>query len=404
MLLTESFPFVGPDDPFLPYEIKVLSRDFEVLLVPTMRRLDSNSQQVVDGNVNIAEGLEHSTSLKVIGTLRTILSDSARAHIPAGVKLAPVDRLVLARRWVRVVAARRWTRDVLLQMAGDRECAVYSWWSFAPAYGVALGLAGTNIPMVSRIHGYDLYPEQDRLGFIPFQEDLLARVSGMYSVSQAGADFLRASYPRLADRVGVAYLGVDGPESLCQGSGDGVFRLVTCSSATPVKRLDRMIDSVSALNAQGARVEWTHLGGGPLLECLRSRGQELGGSVRFVGQLPPAAVLPWLTRHPVDLFCNVSDSEGLPVSLMEAASCGIPMLARDVGGNREIVDASVGCLLPATCEAADIAEAIRGIIKLPESETQQLRLSSRERWAQRFQAEANYAAFSEMLMARARAR
>ena len=126
--------------------------------------------------------------------------------------------------------------------------------------------------------------------------------------------------------------------------------------------------------------------------------------MRFVGQLPPAAVLPWLTRNPVDLFCNVSDSEGLPVSLMEAASCGIPMLARDVGGNREIVDASVGCLLPATCEAADIAEAIRGIIKLPESETPQLRLSSRERWAQRFQAEANYAAFSEMLMARARAR
>ena len=404
MLLTESFPFVGPDDPFLPNEIKVLSRDFEVLLVPAMRRPDSNSQQVLDANVNLVEGLEHSTIPQVIGTLRAMRSDSAPAHIPAGVKLALVDRLVLARRWLRVDAARRWTRDVLLQMAGDRECAVYSWWSFAPAYGVALGLAGTSIPMVTRIHGYDLYPEQDRLGFIPFQEDLLARVSGMYSVSQAGADFLRSTYPSLADRVGVAYLGVDGPETLCKASSDGVFRLVTCSSAASVKRLDRMVDAVSALKAEGARVEWTHLGGGPLLEGLRTRGQELGGSVCFVGQLPPPAVLPWLTRHPVDLFCNVSDSEGLPVSLMEAASCGIPMLARDVGGNREIVDARVGCLLPATSEANEIAAAIRGIIKLPEPETRQLRLASRERWAQKFQAEVNYAAFSEMLLARARAR
>ena len=47
----------------------------------------------------------------------------------------------------------------------------------------------------------------------------------------------------------------------------------------------------------------------------------------------------------MDYFINLSDSEGIPVSIMEAMSVGIPIIARDVGGNREIVTNNNGCLL-----------------------------------------------------------
>ena len=39
----------------------------------------------------------------------------------------------------------------------------------------------------------------------------------------------------------------------------------------------------------------------------------------------------------IDLFINTSSSEGVPVSIMEALSVGIPIIATDVGGTKEIV-------------------------------------------------------------------
>ena len=47
-----------------------------------------------------------------------------------------------------------------------------------------------------------------------------------------------------------------------------------------------------------------------------------------------------------DLFVNMSLSEGIPVSIMEAISFGIPIIATNVGGNAEIVNDETGVLIP----------------------------------------------------------
>lgn len=49
-------------------------------------------------------------------------------------------------------------------------------------------------------------------------------------------------------------------------------------------------------------------------------------------------VYDYYKSNKVDVFVNVSYSEGLPVSLMEASSFGIPVIATDVGGSAEIID------------------------------------------------------------------
>ena len=56
-------------------------------------------------------------------------------------------------------------------------------------------------------------------------------------------------------------------------------------------------------------------------------------------------VLKWFEENPADVFVNVSSSEGLPVSIMEAFSYGIPAIATAVGGMPEIVTEDCGVLL-----------------------------------------------------------
>ena len=48
-------------------------------------------------------------------------------------------------------------------------------------------------------------------------------------------------------------------------------------------------------------------------------------------------IMDFYRNNPIDIFINVSTNEGVPVSIMEAISFGIPIIATNVGGTNEIV-------------------------------------------------------------------
>jgi glycosyltransferase involved in cell wall biosynthesis len=65
-----------------------------------------------------------------------------------------------------------------------------------------------------------------------------------------------------------------------------------------------------------------------------------------------------MMRGPFDAFINVSESEGVPVSIMEGFSFEITVFATDAGGSAEIVDDSYGVIIPVQYEQAFLAEMI----------------------------------------------
>jgi glycosyltransferase involved in cell wall biosynthesis len=58
-----------------------------------------------------------------------------------------------------------------------------------------------------------------------------------------------------------------------------------------------------------------------------------------------------------DVFLQASHSEGFSNSILQAMACGRPVVATDVGGNRELVDEASGFLVP----AGDRAAVVRGL-------------------------------------------
>lgn len=65
--------------------------------------------------------------------------------------------------------------------------------------------------------------------------------------------------------------------------------------------------------------------------------------VNYLGVVPPKAMPAAMNQ--VDVVLNNSTSEGLPNALIEAASLGRPILARNILGNRPIVDDGINGLL-----------------------------------------------------------
>jgi glycosyltransferase involved in cell wall biosynthesis len=104
---------------------------------------------------------------------------------------------------------------------------------------------------------------------------------------------------------------------------------------------------LAALSELPARLrddyELTVVGGGPLLPRLRAQVARVKSHVRFTGDLPRDEVLNLLNESQVLVL--MSRHEGLPMSILEAMSMGLAVIASDVGGVREAVTPDCGILI-----------------------------------------------------------
>jgi glycosyltransferase involved in cell wall biosynthesis len=123
-------------------------------------------------------------------------------------------------------------------------------------------------------------------------------------------------------------------------------RLVNVAMHVEVKALDVLLRAFAraAEGRQGLMLEL--IGEGPLTDDLRRLAAELGlaDRVRFTGTATPEQVAEALRDS--DLFVLSSLSENMPLAVIEALCCGLPVAATDVGGVSEAVGAD-GALAPA---------------------------------------------------------
>jgi len=152
-----------------------------------------------------------------------------------------------------------------------------------------------------------------------------------------------------------------------------------------VGRLDAVKNYPVLLRALARTPESGHLaiaGSGPLEEDLRRqvRGLNLGNRVRFLGFEPD--VLRWLQA--ADGFVLASRWEGLPLAVLEASACALPVAATDVAGTREVVLPGQTGLLSASGDATALSESMMQIMQMNSSERARMGGCGRAFVAERF--------------------
>ena len=185
------------------------------------------------------------------------------------------------------------------------------------------------------------------------------------------------------------------------GHGRDEFHIVSCSGVTARKRVGRIASSFALLRDSGLRLRWTHMGDGDELEALRRYASEKLDFVKtdFKGFVPNPEVYEFYKNNNINLFINVSENEGLPVSVMEASSFGIPAVVTDVGGSAQAVCGGVsGTVIPPDFSDEQLAFEIKRFALMPESEYSGFCSGARRYWSENFCAERNYKSFWDSIL------
>lgn len=287
-------------------------------------------------------------------------------------------------------------KKILKPQKGASVVVLATWFAAAALAAAELKKKYPEIKAASLAHSYEILPIRNR--FIPYYyvnkkhkylDGVFFIASNVREVYLEGIGGLPEEYYR---KTHVNYLGSYKNQDVLNNNNPKEFHICTCSRMVSLKRLDVLIDALSLWDS--GDIYWSHLGGGELESCLREKSTLVMVKnplvhISFEGYLTNEDVKKYYESHPIDLFINISSTEGLPISIMEAISYGIPVMATDVGGTNEIINRESGFLIDPEITPESIKDHILLFKNLPDNEKQELRKKAYQQWKDSFNAENN---------------
>lgn len=365
VLITYQFPYL-PGEYFIETELEYLAAKFaKVIILPIRLAWMFGSHRRKQRRIRV-KGVTVETHFNPLLHFFYLIRAVGEApflvaryrHTWSGHRHIPNSTL---REWLRSAIKVSLAKAAIQRRSKHHgtDAIYYSYWRLEAASALAILKARGDIAnLFCRCHGGDLYFKNR----YPFENLIHQHSDGLFPVSDDGAAFLVHTKGFPQQNVSVQRLGVRLPPVVASSSADGVLRIVSCSNLIAVKRVHLIAEYVARIPF---KVEWVHFGDGQtraVIEGIISRFDESKAAV-LSGSVPNSDIYKHYAEHPVDVFINLSESEGVPVSIMEALAFGIPVIATKVGGTREIIDGTCGYLLDKECRFDAFLDGINHLIQ-----------------------------------------
>ncbi len=172
-----------------------------------------------------------------------------------------------------------------------------------------------------------------------------------------------------------------GPESIKESREDKIIRVGIVARLAAIKDHATLFRACASLVSLGCRFKLYVVGDGPLRKELNGLVTSLAllDHVEFMGERGDIAHI----MKGLDVFVLSSVSEGISLTLLEAMSTGLPVVATNVGGNPEVViDSVTGFLVPAK-DPQKMAEQIKTLITNPDLRVE-MGMKGRQRVVEQF--------------------
>lgn len=412
-IVATNYPF-GFGEPFLHEEVLVLSRHFDKILIilPEAGKIDlSNQLFELPHNVfvvpvyNKYSVFHKITSFERMGIrILYTLVKTVKKEFGLPVSL-PIIKTFMAYEAREYSFRKRLLKELSRQSVSHRGLVLYSYWF--TEYTYAIYKIKKQVPATkayTRAHGWDLYFERHDPPYLPFRKIIIPALDKTLLISQHGLEYIRAKLNFPKEYFEVYRLGVASAARNHTQPAENALRIVSISFISAVKNMELLIRSLASVSE--VAVHWHHIGGGEgsygkriheMAEKMLSDKKNV--TFRFTGNLTRQEIDEFLATTETDLLLNTSHSEGLPVSIMEAMSHGIPAIAPAVGGIPEIVHNGInGYLLPEKPQENDVKQALLTYHHLGAEQKAEMKSAAYLEWDQHYNSEKNYSRLADTLL------
>lgn len=401
IVLNAFYPF-NPGETFLANEMFFLDAFDQVFVGPIHGDPSKNRFNYKEGKKeSVWEMPDFSTAKKLIYSVKALFSTDFHGELFV---LFKSNRLTVHNifKALRFCAHGVFCSNVLIKnikkagiVNSNNRIVLYSYWMNLDAYiGTRIKRKiGKQIKFVTRAHRVDIYEYADESRYIPMRSIIIDNSDKLYPISEDGKKYLIQHYNVDQSKIEVARLGTYDHGINISNKGE-VLSLVSCSWVRKVKRLDLIIDALSMVEIP---VCWTHFGDGDEMNALKEKLKSFVNqrvTIDFAGSLSNEKILELYGKKSYNVFINVSSSEGVPVSIMEAMSFGKLIIATDVGGTKEVVNnGENGFLLPCDFEVEQLRDTLELVYNMNDERYKEMCFSSRKLWENKSNAEKNYRDF-----------
>lgn len=391
-LITKEYPLGNSETAFIDPEYKLMSEIFDITFVVAELKKGCDIRKkdncvVIDLSLVFTE--------KMYSLLRFLLHKEAWIEIKEIFK----GKKMIVRQLIRGCMYGTFAEAFYLKLKknsildkNEKAIFYFYWWDYK-----CLGLTMhkekyPNIRIISRAHGYDLYDERELYGRQYFKPQMDSKLERLIFVSEYGKKYYLNKYGKSdSSKYPVHCLGVAEQQVDLKKGIEPPFLVVSCSNVIPLKRIELIIDGLSKI--ENIHIKWVHFGDGTELSRMKILAeQKLGLNIEyeFMGRWLNSKIIEYYKTNNVNCFITTTSTEGNPVSVQEALSFGIPIIATAVSDIPRMIEGN-GVLLSENPTGDEIARAIELIATMDYEKYIELRKKSFMIFSRDYNAEANHA-------------
>ncbi len=391
LLLCDNYP-LNNGEFFIDDEMKIIAGRFNKIFIITNKPIINNSAREYPDNAEIFYlPILDCSKLKSFFLIfsKLFIFELFNALTKQKIKISFLMLKIILNDLSRAILLKK-TIETILQK--NSNTILYSYWHDYKALTIAM-LSEQDKHQVSlaRAHRWDIYFEENEFPYLPFKNFMVKNLTMTYCISEDGKNsLLKRVGENLNHKIKVSKLGKSNNYLLNNLKTKDSYIICSCSSLTSVKRVNQIVEILSKVKTKN--ITWYHFGDGPLIDEISTlaKNQLTNCEYKLQGFVSNNDILKFYNEIYVDLFLNVSESEGIPVSIMEAQSAGIPVFATNVGGNKEIVNNTNGYIFDKNFNINKIAEQIDSFLSAPAIDILLIRDNALNNWKENYCAEKNY--------------
>jgi colanic acid/amylovoran biosynthesis glycosyltransferase len=261
--------------------------------------------------------------------------------------------------WARTIATlpevRAWAPD-----------HIHAHFATYPSTAALLLSRRLGVPFSFTAHAHDIFLEDHLLAW-KVEESAFC-----VAISEFNRRFVgeRLGEPAAA-RMRIVHCGISPSLFPFEAEGRDPRRILAVGRLDAIKGFPHLVDACAVLRDRGIDFTCDIVGSGPLGGELRKRieAHGLAGQVRLLGVRPQEDVGQMMRHAAVFAVPSVvterGDRDGIPVALMEAMACGVPVVSTRVSGIPELVRDGETGLLAQPGDAVGLADCLERVLRDP---------------------------------------